>query len=102
MGCGSCNKSVSNISQIQRIVRRNISSEDCPYTQSTLLDWLSVLKCVKNKNLRATFNLTYQKLNLYLGLVQSAWNYSSNPCYFKTKLDEISTLIDIIKTNGQC
>lgn len=101
MGCSSCGK-MSGITLIQRIRRNNISSSDCIYTQDMLTDWLTSLKCAKNKNLTGIFNITVYRLNSYIGIVQSALNYSTNPCYFKAKLDEIKTLVDSIKTNGQC
>lgn len=101
MGCSSCG-SLSGITQIKRIIRNNTPILDCIYTQDMLTDWLTTFKCVKTKNISALFNLTVYKLNSYLGIIQSALNYSTNPCYFKPKLDEISPLIDTIKTNGQC
>lgn len=101
MGCPSCGR-MSNIRQIQRIVRRVIKSEDCIYDIETLEEWIVILKCVKNNNLYTFLDIPPKKLNSYIGIVKSAINYSSNPCYFILSLEKIKIVIDKIKIDSEC
>lgn len=101
MGCSSCGKFAS-VMQVRNILRQPNVNTNCEYTVEILSDWLTALKCVKNKNLSTSFSITLVKLHSYIGIVKSAINYSTNICYFKVKLDEIKVLVDTIKTSGQC
>lgn len=103
MPCSSCGGVSGSSSQLRAIVQQvQESLEPCSYTQENLSSWLIALNCVKTKGLYTNFSITSQKLNSYLGIVQSAVNYSTNPCYFRIKLDEIKIVIDNIQNSGQC
>lgn len=107
MGCGclSENTVASPLSpaQVAAIVQmQRIEDPNCIYTFEVLNEYKDLLNCVKANNTVDLFNITMTKLNSYLGVVQSAINYTTNSCYFVAQLDEIQILIQDIKDSNQC
>lgn len=102
MGCQICGGISGTLSQVRRIVRNQIIIENCEYTQDILTQWLDLFICVKSKNLFEIFHISAPKVNSYLGIIQSSINYSTNPCYFKIRLDEINPIAIQIQNSEQC
>lgn len=104
MGCG-CGASQVTVAPNSGVVLQPLtynSSENCIYTIEQLHVWLTKLICCKDKGLYLQLGSNAQTINKYLGIVMSAINYPSNPCYFKNDLDIISDFIILIANTGQC
>lgn len=103
--CG-CGKSMGVTSTSSTTMNANIRVippvEDCEYTIEQLKTWLKSLVCVKDKGIYTQFGINGQTMNKYLGIVMSAINYPSNPCYFQNDLEAIGNFIIIIINSGQC
>jgi hypothetical protein len=103
MGCASCGASrVGRIPPTQRTQVNFSVVENCPYTGEQLNVWLTKLICCKDKVLYKNLGITAPTMNKYLGIVMSALNYPTNPCYFQKELDIISEFIILIVNSGIC
>lgn len=104
MGCASCgsNKLVRPITNVQRTQVNFAPVEGCTYTMDQLNTWVTKLICCKDKVLYLQLGINAQTMNKYLGIVMSALNYPTNPCYFQTDLDVISDFIILIVNSGRC
>jgi len=103
MACSSCGGVSASSAQVRKIVRlQEEPIQPCNYTQEMLSSWLIYFQCVKTNNLYSFFNITSAKVNSIIGTIKSAINYSTNPCYFKIKLDEIQPIELVIQNSGKC
>lgn len=103
MSCGCGGSAAPVAAPTAAMIRRvNQTVVNCDYTPELLQSWLISLKCVKSSNTFDLYNSNHTKFNSYLGIVQSALNYISFPCYFVKQLDTIAPVIEAIKNNGQC
>jgi hypothetical protein len=103
MGCG-CGAGVVRSSP-QVFVRQNTQTQapaDCQYTMDQLNSWLAQLICCKNKGLYTSLGINAPTMNKYLGIVMSALNYPTNPCYFQSQLGAIGDFVILIMNTGQC
>lgn len=93
MGCSACaakaaalnNKSISTKSL--SLNTNTYTSSDCNYTKALLEKWYSALYCVRINNKSDAIGITNQKINSYLGYIQSALNYPENYCYYLNEID---------------
>jgi hypothetical protein len=105
MGCGcSASSSGGRVSSALLYQAPTITPlVDCTYTVEQLQNWLVQIDCFVSKGLLSTTpTITQRKVNMYIGITLSAINYASNPCYFKSQLDEVQSFIIIITSTGQC
>ena len=83
-----------------------VTPEGCDYTIEQLKTWQIKLVCCKDTLLYLKLGINAQTMNKYLGLVMSAINYPSNPCYYESLLpndfEQISNFIILITNSGQC
>lgn len=103
MGCATCG--ASRVVMSAPLVRQQINFapvEGCTYTMEQLNAWLTKLICCKDKALYLSLKINAQIMNKYLGIVMSALNYPTNPCYFQNDLDIISNFIVLISGTQQC
>src|ERR1035437_5578571 len=102
-GCGSTVSAPFSPSQVRQMAysATAIITGDCEYTNELLTEWKRLLECIKSKNTFDIFNTNYVKVNSYLGIVQSAINYKTYPCYFIQQLDKMKGLIESIKNSGK-
>jgi hypothetical protein len=100
MACGSCNK--SSFSASVRPITRSQSNiiENCEFTEEILLNWRSILRCLKASGVVNLQGLSYTEINRYLGTVQSSINYPDNYCYYNQQLQNFQSLIPIIIENA--
>ena len=102
--CGCSGGTISvpfSSSQVREMAQVQITG-DCDYTHELLEEWKRLLECVKSNNTFDIFNTNHVKINSYLGIVQSAINYKTYPCYFIQQLDKMKGLIESIKNSGKC
>ena len=104
MGCGCGASRVTTPSSSPNIVREStqVPSGDCQYTMSQFQAWLNKLICCRDKGLYTQLGVNAQTMNKYLGLVMSALNFPTSPCYFQSSLTPISDFIILITNTGQC
>lgn len=108
MGCNCGSSASGSASRITSALRyeapaTNISFDGCTYTLEQLQDWLTKIKCFREKGLLANIpSVTNRLLNMYEGIVLSAVNYASNVCYFKKQLDDVQSFITVVISTGQC
>ena len=103
MGCSTCGGMSASSAQVRKIIQiRNEAVEPCEYTEETLNVWLSYFQCVKANDFYNFFKITPAKVNSIIGIIKSAVNYSTNPCYFKIKLDDIKPIELLIQNSGKC
>lgn len=103
MGCGCGASRVTTPSFTTNTVRLvSTPVENCDYTMEQFQAWLDKLICCKDKGLYVQLGINSQTMNRYLGIVMSAINYPSNPCYFQNDMGPISNFIILITNNGQC
>jgi len=103
MGCSTCGGVSASSAQVKKIIQaKQEAIQPCSYTQEMLSGWLVYFQCVKTNNLYAFFDLTAPRVNSIIGTIESAVNYSTNPCYFKIKLDEIQPIELVIENSGKC
>jgi hypothetical protein len=109
MGCSTCGQQGVTPEPYQFKYHPHIQTpvdppvdENCEYTTSQLNVWLSKLICCKDTGLYVTLKIKASTLNKYLGIVGSAINYKSHPCWFKKELDNIANIIIIIENSGKC
>lgn len=74
----------------------NIAPEDCTYTLDILNAWTRMIVCFKDKALYLNYKIAPSYVNKALGIVLSAKNYPSNPCYFQDDLDQINEKLIIL------
>lgn len=102
MACDNCkNRALKQQAAKNNVPKVNYEPIDCDYDLEKLQDWNNKLNCFKEKSLFKQYNVSGQLLNKYMGIVLSALN-SKNPCYFKEKLDQISSFILIIDNSNKC
>jgi hypothetical protein len=103
MGCSTCGKITTTapvpVTQSSQIL---VNDPTCTYTMDQLNNWSKILICCKDKMLYISLNISPSTLNQYLGIVLSALNYPTYPCYFKSQLDIIEDTIMMIQNTGQC
>lgn len=106
MGCncsaGSTIQTARQSGQAVVLLGQVNSSVPCEYLPDQLKNWRIKLLCVKEKGIWVDLGITASKLNKYIGVVLSAINYTTNPCYFKTQLDEIASFMAVIINNETC
>lgn len=109
MGCIPCGSggSTVNVTFAPSTVRQlseaqSQTGDNCEYTQSLLIEWKRLLECVKSNNIFDIYGVNHVRVNSYIGIVQSALNYKTYPCYFAPQLDGIKELITAIQTSNQC
>jgi hypothetical protein len=95
MGCSSCTGKALKISngslstQSGSNVRvAKYTSKDCDYTKEMLEKWYKLLYCVLINNKANFIGITNQKINSFLGYIQSALNYPENYCYYMDTLSD--------------
>jgi len=74
----------------------------CEYEPEQLQTWRTLLICAKDKALYLDLGVPAHNVNKYLGIVISAINYNTNPCYFKSELDNIAAFIAVLVNTGKC
>ena len=104
MGCGCGASTVRSSPQVFVARRENASQApaDCQYTMDQLRSWLALLICCKDKALYMSLGIGAPTMNKYLGIVMSALNYPTNPCYFQSQLGPIGNFVILIMNTGQC
>lgn len=105
MGCGCGARAVAPTPPSPGVFVRDAmqpAPSDCQYTLDMFQVWLTKLICCKNKNLYIGLGINAQTMNKYMGLVMSALNFPSNPCYFQTQLGPVNDFIILITNTGQC
>lgn len=106
MGCG-CGASrvtttTSSVPSANAMLALSQDPSDCQYTMDQFQIWLTKLICCKDKRLYVQLGISAQTMNKYLGIVMSALNYRTYPCYFQADLGPISDFIILLTNNGQC
>ena len=100
MPCPCQNQTSSPSQQTQQssfqTVNNYVFDENCPFTLELIKSWQSTLLNIKNSNTVDLYNLSYQQINSYLGIIQSAINFSNNICFFKTDLQNIQLVINAL------
>lgn len=79
-----------------------LQSQDCPYTVEQLANWLTLVKCYKDKGLYVGTKITKKQVHSYIGIILSAQNYADNICYFEKELQEVENFIVVVISTGQC
>jgi hypothetical protein len=105
MGCGcgaSRVTSTPSSSPAPNFVQAAIDPADCQYTMAQFEVWLAKLICCKDKRLYVQLGISASTMNRYLGIVMSALNYRTSPCYFQADLGPISDFIILLTNTGQC
>lgn len=77
-------------------VQNYVFDADCPFTLEMMQTWYGKLEGVKNSNTVDLYNLTYPKVNSYLGIIKSAINFSRNICFFRGELEQIQLVINVL------
>lgn len=95
-------KSAKQIAALVKKQQKLVPRADCTYSLETLYEYKNYLNCVKQKNIFDLYDINYIKVNSHIGIVQSAINYNTNPCYFEAHLDEITIFINKVKESNQC
>lgn len=99
MPCASCGRSAGTVS-IRQVPRQqsvpNIAPEDCEYTLDILNTWTRMIVCFKDKAFYLNYKIAPSYVNKALGIVLSAKNYPTNPCYFQPDLDQIKEKLIIL------
>jgi len=100
MPCAACGaKAVYNQQSVQRtsLKSNSINQEECQYTTAILKDFNEKLVWFKDKALYIKYNISSATINKYIGTVLTALN-SYNKCLYKSILDKVSDLVDLIIT----
>lgn len=98
MGCTSCGTAsvvTNNIIPGLNRVSKNENFGDCDYTREMLENFNAYLVWFKTKGLHIKNGISSHDMNKYTGIVLSALNIN-NICRFKTDLDKISDVVDLI------
>lgn len=104
-GCSGGGSSSSSSVRVQSLVSRPAVTppEGCPYTLEMIQDWLTKVNCFKdNGYYTAIPNISLRQLNTYIGILLSAFNYSTNICYLESQLNDVKNFITVIISTGQC
>lgn len=95
-GCSGGANRMTSPAQIQQLQQIAEQSGPCEYTVELLQSWFDKLTAIKANNQADLIGITYARLNACLGIVQSAINYSTYPCYFSNLLAPIVQVINSI------
>lgn len=101
MGC-PCQNNSNAYASPTIITQTPQVNTNCQFTEEILNTWKDKLLCVKNQSLYETVNIQEKDINVYLGVVLSALNNTSNICYFESHLQTISPKIIQIIVLSQC
>ena len=101
-GCGSGSSSYNSQKNTSSSNRTII--EDCNITKENLLAWKALLQCIKNNQYYTQANTSEFTINQFLGIIQSALNYTNNYCYYNEQLEFFKTNIlpNYINNVPQC
>lgn len=106
MSCSSCGGGGGGApfspAKVRQMAARNVVPGDCIYTAELLNEWRNLLLCIKNQNIYDIFGVNHVRVNAHLGIVQSAINYTTFPCYFSPQLEDMTPLIEAIKNSNKC
>jgi hypothetical protein len=84
-------------------IQQPVFNPNCSYTLDQLFQWKYQMECVVRSNNAAAIGSTISDLNSQIGIVQSAINYfSTSPCWFQQRLDQIANTIRLILNNTSC
>lgn len=77
---------------------------NCQITGEILINWQRILNCIKSNQKYSLLNLTLTKVNMLLGIIQSAINYPDDYCYYEIALDEFKNIVLplIISNAAEC
>lgn len=77
---------------------------DCQITGEILTNWQRILTCIKNNQKYSLLSLTLTKVNMLLGIIQSAINYPDDYCYYEIALNEFKNIVLplIINNAAEC
>lgn len=96
MGCGCGGGSGASIQSQEtdkQVAKALTSPEDCTFSKETLDSYIVMLNLVRTHDLFKATGISFQGLNAYIGLIQSALNYPDNYCLFETQLNTFSSSI---------
>lgn len=86
--CSSCNKTANQYNRSPRYnasLAQRVAPENCNVGSEQLINWRTILKCLKNTNKGEIVGLSTQQINVFLGIVQSAINYPDDYCHYQSK-----------------
>jgi hypothetical protein len=80
----------------------SIANTDCKYSESQMIQWRDLCKCVRENRYYTQFGLQLSDMNKAIGLTTSAINHRINICYFEKLLDALEPTIIKIIDSGLC